>query len=205
MSEIDELKNKVILFVSPELKTFKSRAGGLGQVAEELPKALSEMGLNIIVGSCLYKYLVIDSYKKEIDFSDLNLREVAEIDIEIDKKYRTKIFTTEKYGAKFIFLFNDELTEALYMGDLLKFSIFFAKGMLEALKILKIRPDIIHLNDALTSLIPVYAKDDPSYIEFSKAKFVFTIHNAGLAYQQIHPIERKNLLNLHSFSLEKLI
>jgi starch synthase len=205
MSEIDELKNKVILFVSPELKTFKSRAGGLGQVAEELPKALSEMGLNIIVGSCLYKYLVIDSYKKEIDFSDLNLREVAEIDIEIDKKYRTKIFTTEKYGAKFIFLFNDELTEALYMGDLLKFSIFFAKGMLEALKILQIKPDIIHLNDALTSLIPVYAKDDPSYIEFSKAKFVFTIHNAGLAYQQIHPIERKNLLNLHSFSLEKLI
>jgi len=205
MNETEELNGKVILIASPELKTFKSRAGGLGQVAEELVKALSEMGLKIVVGSCLYKYLVIDSYKKEIDFSDLNLKEVAEIDIEIDKKYKTKIFTTEKYGATFIFLFNEELTEALYMGDLFKFSIFFAKGILEVLKILKIKPEIIHLNDALTSLIAVYAKNDPSYTEFSNAKFVFTIHNAGLAYQQIHPIERKSLLNLHSFSLEKLI
>jgi starch synthase len=202
---MNELKDKTIFFVSPELKTFKSRAGGLGHVAEELPKALSELGLKVVVGSCLYKYLVIDSYKKEIDFSDLNLKEAGEIDVTIDKKYKTKIFTTEKYGVKFIFLLNEELTEALYMGDLLKFSIFFAKGILEAMKVLNIKPDIIHLNDALTSLVAVYAKDDPSYIDFSKAKFVFTIHNAGLAYQQIHPIERKNLLNLHSFSLEKLI
>jgi starch synthase len=202
---MDELKDKTILLVSPELKTFKSRAGGLGQVAEELAKALSELGLKIVVVSCLYKYLVIDSYKKEIDFSDLNLKEAGEIDVTIDKKYKTKIFTTEKYGAKFVFLYNEELTEALYMGDLLKFSIFFAKGILEAMKLLNIKPDIIHLNDALTSLVAVYAKDDPSYIEFSKTKFVFTIHNAGFAYQQIHSIERKNLLNLHSFSLEKLI
>jgi starch synthase len=202
---MNELKDTTILFVSPELKTFKSRAGGLGQVAEELVKALSEIGVKVVVGSCLYKYVVIDSYKKEIDFSDLNLKEVGEIDISIDKKYRAKIFTTEKYGARFIFLFNEELTEALYLGDLLKFSIFFAKGILEALKILNIKPDIIHLNDALTSLIPVYARDDPSYVQFSKTKFIFTIHNAGLAYQQIHSIEKKNLLNLHLFSLEKLI
>jgi starch synthase len=202
---MNELKDRTILIVSPELKTFKSRAGGLGQVAEELAKTLSESGLKVIVGSCLYKYLVIDSYKKEIDFSDLNLKEAGEIDVTIDKKYKTKIFTTEKYRVKFVFLFNDEITEALYMGDLLKFSIFFAKGILEALKILNIRPDIIHLNDALTSLVSIYAKDDPSYIEFSNAKFVFTIHNAGFAYQQIHSIDRKNLLNLHSFSLEKLI
>jgi starch synthase len=205
MNELKELKDKVIFFVSPELKTFKSRAGGLGQVAEELVKALSELGLNMVVGSCLYKYLIFDSYKKEIDYSDLNLEKIGEIEIEIGKKYKVKVFTTEKYGAKFIFLFNEELTEALYVGDLLKFAIFLAKGLLEALKLLDIKPSIIHLNDALTSLIPIYVKDDPSYLTFSKAKFVFTIHNAGLAYQQIHPIERRNILNLHSFSLERLI
>ncbi|MGC8993301.1 MAG: glycogen synthase [Candidatus Aenigmatarchaeota archaeon] len=202
---MQDLKDKTILIVSPELKTFKSRAGGLGQVVEELAKALAEEGLKIYVASCLYKYVTIDAYKKENDFSDLNLKEVGEIEIEIDKKYKTKIFTTQKYGATFIFLFNDELTESLYIGDLLKFSVFFAKGTLEALKLLKIKPDIIHLNDALTSLIPIYTKDDPSYKEFVDTKFVFTIHNAGLGYQQIHPIERKNILNLHSFSLEKLI
>jgi len=68
-----------------------------------LVKALSELGLKIVVGSCLYKYLVIDSYKKEIDYSDLNLKEVGEIEVEIDKKYKTKIFTTEKYGANLFF------------------------------------------------------------------------------------------------------
>lgn len=205
MKYLEKLKDRKILIVSPELETFKSRAGGLGQVAEELAKALGELNLNVHVVSCLYKYTVIDGYKKENDFSDLNLKEIAKVKIKIDKEYETTIYQTKKYGVNFLFLFNDEVTEALYLGDLLKFAVFFGKGTLEALKISGVYPDIIHLNDALTSLVLFYAKYDPSYSDFSKVKFAFTIHNAGTAYQQIHPAERIDLINLPPFETKKLI
>lgn len=205
MEEIEELKNKKILFVTPELKTFKARAGGLGQVAEELVKALSEYGLNIVVISCIYKYSVIDRFKKEIDFTDLNLEIVDKIKIKIDKDYETTIYSTKKYGAIFYFLYNDEITEALYIGDLLKFAIFLGKGTAETLKKINLIPDIIHLNDALTSLVLFYLKYNPLYTEFRKCKFAFTIHNAGLAYQQIHPLEKMYLIDLPASESKKLI
>ncbi|MEM5815029.1 MAG: glycogen/starch synthase [Candidatus Aenigmatarchaeota archaeon] len=205
MNEIVELKEKNIVIVSPELKSFKSRAGGLGQVAEELAKSLGEFGLNIYVVSCLYKYTVINGYRRENDFIEFNLESIGKIKIKIDKDYETSIYRTKKDNVTFIFLFNEELTEALYLGDLLKFAIFFGKGTLEALKEAKVMPHIIHLNDALTSLVLFYAKYDPQYSLFSKTKFVFTIHNAGLAYQQIHSSERLSLLNLPPFEAQKLI
>lgn len=202
---MEEIKDRKILFVTPELKTFKSRAGGLGQVAEELVKAFGELNLNLHVVSCLYKYTIIDSYKKENDFSDLNLEVIDRIKIKIDKEYEATIYKTKKYGINFYFLYNDELTEGLYIGDLLKFAIFLGKGTVEIMKKINLIPDIIHLHDALTSLVLFYSKYDPSYSEFKKCKFVFTIHNAGYAYQQIYPVDRINLINLPPFELKKLI
>ncbi|MFH7903422.1 MAG: glycogen/starch synthase [Candidatus Aenigmatarchaeota archaeon] len=193
------LINKTIVFVTPELKTFKNRAGGLGQVAEELVKALSELGLKMIVVSTLYKYKVNDSNNfEEIDYSDLNLEKIGEITIPIDKQYNTQIFKTKKYGADFYFLFNEEICKALYYGDLLKYAIFLGKGTLELLRFIKVIPDIIHLNDALTSLVVFYAKNSVHYFDFSNVKFVFTIHNAGPAYQQIFDTSRLNEISDNS-------
>ncbi len=57
-------------------------------------------------------------------------------------------------------------------------AIFFCKGVLETVKKLGWAPDIIHCNDWMTSLIPLYVyttyKNDPI---FKNAKTVFTIHN----------------------------
>jgi len=180
---------KKVIFVTPELKTFKNRAGGLGQVAEELVKALAENGIDISVVSVLYPYK-FNGQMIKVDYSDLNLEKVAEFNLVIDKVYKVSVFKTKKYGIDFYFLFNEELAPALYYGDLLKFAIFFGKGMLQLLRELKINPDIIHLNDALTSLVAFYSKYDIVFFDFYTIKFVFTIHNAGAGYQQIHPINR---------------
>ncbi|MEM0243084.1 MAG: glycogen/starch synthase [Candidatus Aenigmatarchaeota archaeon] len=183
--------NKKIVFVTPELKSFKNRAGGLGQVSEELVKALSELGLKVITVSTLYKYKITDNNTfEEIDYSTLNLKLIGEIDVPIDKIYKTKIYKSETYNTDFYFLYNEEICFSLYCGDLLKYAIFLGKGTLELLRFLKIVPDIIHLNDALTSLVAFYAKNSIHYYEFSNVKFVFTIHNAGIAYQQIFDISR---------------
>ncbi|MBE62925.1 MAG: glycogen synthase, partial [Flammeovirgaceae bacterium] len=57
-------------------------------------------------------------------------------------------------------------------------AIFFCKGVLETVKKLGWSPDIIHCNDWMTSLIPLYVKstykNDPI---FKDSKTVFTIYN----------------------------
>jgi ADP-glucose type glycogen/starch synthase len=193
---------KKVIFITPELKTFKSRAGGLGQVAEELVKALAEQGIDISVISVLYPYKYDGQFIK-IDYSDLNFEKVLEFNIVIDKQYRVQVFKTKKYNVNFYFLFNEEIAPALYYGDLLKFSIFLGKGSLQLLRELKIEPDIIHLNDALTSLVAFYAKYNVLFFDFYTVKFAFTIHNAGAAYQQIYPINRVNEISENNH--EKLI
>jgi len=203
----DELKDKRIVLITPELKTFKVRAGGLGPAVEELAKALAEAGLNVTVISTLYKYYILDGYKKEVDYSDLELKDEGTIPVEVSGKvYPAKIYTKEKYGAKFVFLFNPELNYAIYYGDLLKYSIFLGKGSLLALSKLGIKPDIIHMNDAQTALVSAYAKNDPYFIrDYLKVKYAYTIHNAGFAYQQIFSQNRLNELNLPSINWSKFV
>ncbi len=63
-------------------------------------------------------------------------------------------------------------------------SIFFCKGVLETVRKLGWAPDIIHCNDWMTSLIPLYVsstyKNDPI---FKNAKTVFTVHNNRFSHQ----------------------
>ena len=203
----EEIKDKTIVIVTPELKSFKVRAGGLGQVVEELAKALGDMGVNVYVISTLYRYHLLDGYKHEIDYSDLGLEEKDTIPIEVGGKvYPTKLYTCKKFNVQFIFLFNPEINYAIYYGDSLRYSIFLGKGALEALKKLGIKPDIIHLNDAQTGLVAAYTRLDPYYIrEFMGTKFALTIHNAGYAYQQIFSKDRLGEINLPSVQWNKLI
>ena len=58
--------------------------------------------------------------------------------------------------------------------------IFFCKGVIETLKKLSWVPDIVHCNDWITSLIPLYIKNtyqkDPIY---QQIKTIFTVYNNG--------------------------
>jgi starch synthase len=83
--------------------------------------------------------------------------------------------------------------------------ILFSRAVLEAIKAIGFKPDVIHCNDWQTGLIPVYLKtlynDDPF---FQKTATVLTIHN--IAYQGIFPKETLNLAGLEwkEFTPEKL-
>ncbi len=62
---------------------------------------------------------------------------------------------------------------------------FFCRAVLEAVRLLGFRPDVLHLNDWQTGLVPVYLREvyqrqgDP----FDRVRTLFTIHN--IAYQGI--------------------
>jgi starch synthase len=63
-------------------------------------------------------------------------------------------------------------------------AVFFCKGVMETVKKLGWAPDIVHCNDWMTSLVPLYLKTryklDPV---FKNAKSVFSIHNNSFKHK----------------------
>jgi starch synthase len=183
-----------ILMVSAELKSFKSRAGGLGPAVEELAYALVKLGFKVSVVSLLYKYRRNDKDEiEEIDYSDIKLEDLATLKFWVgNEKVQASVKKVEKDGVTFYFLENEKIANLLYEGDGLQKAIFLARGTLDLVKILD-GIDVIHLNDAHTGLIPLFFKAEYKYHgdpKLKNLKFAYTIHNAGRAYQQIFDEER---------------
>lgn len=73
--------------------------------------------------------------------------------------------------------------------------IFFSRGILEACKAVKFRPDVIHCNDWQTGLVPLYLKTVYRTDRFfDKTSAVLTVHNLG--YQGVFPISTMPLTGL---------
>lgn len=197
-----------LIMVTPELKSFKSKVGGLGDVAEELSKALADLGIKVTIVSILYKKgrkeveengkIVIKTF--DLDYSDLPIEDTGkEVEVEVaGEKIVAKIKKSKIGNADIIFLENGKYGELVYGGDLLRQAIFIGRGTLEALKIMGIKPTIIHMHDGLTGLV-TFLRTDERYSKdpfLNKAKLVFTVHNAGYAYQQIFDSNRFDELGI---------
>ena len=64
--------------------------------------------------------------------------------------------------------------------------VFFCRGVVEALRVLGRRPDVLHLNDYHTALVAAYARTTPGADAFFAATAIlFGIHNLG--YQGLFP------------------
>lgn len=73
--------------------------------------------------------------------------------------------------------------------------VFFQKAVLEGLKAIEFRPDVLHLNDYQTGLIPAYLKlwyAEDSY--YKTCATVYSIHNMG--YQGVYPAETAELAGI---------
>ena len=151
-----------ILFCSSEIAPF-AKTGGLADVSSALPQALERLGCRVHVA--LPKYRCV--------------RQKAQ-DARMGKDIDVHLIENDRY-------FNREGLYGEIQGDypdnLERFA-FFCRQILEFIKKIDFKPDIIHCNDWQTALIPVYLKtkfsDDPF---FARTEAVITIHN--LAYQGI--------------------
>ena len=81
-----------------------------------------------------------------------------------------------------------------YFDNLDRF-VCFSKGVLESLLALGIKPDVIHVNDWQSSLIPAYIKGVYGY-HFKNTATLLTIHN--IAYQGLFDKEFFDLTGLPS-------
>lgn len=176
-------KGLKVLMVSSEVVPF-SKTGGLADVVGSLPLAINKLGVDIRVATPRYKSVKI--YGNEARLDD----DVPVYFIEDEGYFMRDNLYGDKAGD--------------YPDNLERFT-SFSKKVLEILKDLDFKPDIIHCNDWQTALIPAYLKtilkDDPFY---AGIKTVFTIHNIG--YQGLFPKEEfpKTGLGWDLFSIDGL-
>ena len=169
-----------ILLLAAEVVPF-AKTGGLADVAGSLPKALRALGHDVRVAMPRYGRvrpgqfnltLALDKFPVPMD----------------DRSEPARLVQTRLDGDVPVYMvenarYFDRDGIYMYPDDAERF-IFFCRGMLEAVKRLGWRPDVIHCHEWHTALIPNWIKTiyapDPFYADIAT---VYTIHN--LAYQGI--------------------
>ncbi len=187
-----------ILFVSPETVPFAA-SGGLADVAEALPVALKEEGIDVTRVMPKYKGIE-DKYELTKQFSFI---------VEAGGEAKVAdVYTNDFDGVVTYFVGNKDYFERDgfygYGDDDERFG-FFCKATLEMLMFLNLKPDVIHLNDWQTALIGLFMKQEYSQLDFYKdIKLVFTIHN--LQYQGVFDKQVLEGLNLPAkyFNMEAI-
>jgi starch synthase len=180
-----------ILYISSEVEPF-AKTGGLADVAGSLPKELQKLSADIRVAMPMYGSISERKFNiTEIPDSDFEINlgdeiikgKLNETSIKVDSKQILVYLLKNDFYYNRSGLYIDVNTNSEFTDNAERF-IFFSRGILEALKKINWKPDIIHCNDWQTGLIPIYLKtiyaDDAFYGDI---KTIFSIHN--LAYQGI--------------------
>lgn len=182
-----------ILYVASEVAPF-AKTGGLADVVGALPKAMKKRGHDARIIMPLYKCVesggfTIKKARKGVEIllggsvQKGMLRQTALQDMPVYLLENREFYNRScLYGTP----------EGDYPDNARRFG-FFCHAVVDLLKRLDFRPDIIHCNDWQTALIPAlirYGHDGDPF--FMKTAVVYTIHN--LAYQGI--FERSDLADL---------
>ncbi len=170
-----------ILFVVSECVPF-AKTGGLADVAGALPAALAERGHDVRI--------VMPRYRVTKKHPASKLGPVLAVPVGGGDVYGAVLETTlPGSAAKVYFLEHDNLydRDGIYgdshgdFGDNLARYTFLSRGALELCDLLDFRPDVIHVQDWPTALVPVYLNTLYRDRPVGQAASVLTIHN--LAYQ----------------------
>lgn len=181
-----------VLHVSSECYPFV-KVGGLADVVGSLPLEIKRLrNVDVRVALPLYK-TIIDRYQDQLE-DLLNFT----IDLGAKKNVYVGVKTLKFKGVDFYFIDNLLLfgsREQVYdYGDEAERFAFFQLAVLESLSRIPFQPDIIHVHDWHTAMIPLLLKT--KYSGTLKAKSVLTIHN--LAYQGVFPLSEVSAFGIDS-------
>ncbi|HBG46317.1 MAG TPA: glycogen synthase GlgA [Deltaproteobacteria bacterium] len=188
-----------VVIAAPEAAPF-AKTGGLADVSGSLPAALKQMGCEV--------HLFMPYYR-EIAGKHLEVEKTLEVPVNMGRRIiNAEVLLADHQGVSVHFIKRDEFFDRSYLygtpeGDYfdnLERYAFFSRAVLEVIKALDLKPDIIHCNDWQTGLIPAYLNDiyrgDPA---FSKTATVFTVHN--IAYQGQFPANLYDITGLGYYML----
>ncbi len=154
-----------------------AKSGGLGDVMEALPSALSRISGNEVV-------LLLPYYKKIKENPLYEVESVMHFDVQLGwRQQYAGLMRLKKRedGVTVYFIDNDYYFGArsgpIYGdGDDGERFAFFSKACLEALAHLEFIPDVIQCNDWQTALVPVFLKAQYND-KLPQTRVLFTIHN----------------------------
>ncbi len=170
-----------ILHVSAECYPFV-KVGGLADVVGSLPREIKRLrNADVRVALPLYK-IIIDKYGEQ-------MTHLLDFKITVGRKKNVYVGVKTLKHQNIDYYFIDNLfsfgsRDQIYnYGDESERFAFFQLAVLEALPRLGFIPDIVHVHDWHTAMIPVLLRT--KYKDLG-AKTVLTIHN--LAYQGVFPL-----------------
>lgn len=184
-----------ILFVAGEAAPFY-KTGGLGDVAYALPKELVKQGVDIRVVIPYYTN-ISEPFKKDIT-------DVTSFSIRVGWKTRyVGVKTCVLDGIRYYFIDNmDYFNRGKLYGewdDGERFA-FFSMAVIEMMEKIDFIPDILHVNDWHTAMIPALLVDKYHWVDaYRSIRKVLTIHN--LKFQGIYDAMILGSLFNTSFSL----
>jgi starch synthase len=179
-----------ILHVSAEVSPFV-KIGGLADVVGSLPGEIKRLrGSEVRVILPLYKAIPEKYKKKMMDEVNFTIQIADEQDVYVGIK------SLKKGNILYYFVDNEfyfgSRDNVYNYGDESKRFAYFQLAVLESLKHLNFIPDIIHVHDWHTAMIPLLLKR--RYLEYH-AKSILSIHN--LAYQGIFPLQDYQLFSIN--------
>ncbi|MDR3217337.1 MAG: glycogen synthase GlgA [Clostridiaceae bacterium] len=162
-----------ILFAVSEAVPFK-KTGGLGDVAGALPKELKLLGNDARIIMPLYQDIP-QHFRDIMVFKGATFVELAW------RKQYCGVFEAAYDGVVYYFIDNEYYFKrsAAYghFDDGERFA-YFARAVLESMRVTGFYPDILHCNDWQTALCPVFLDVFfRSCEDYKKIKTVYTIHN----------------------------
>ncbi len=162
-----------ILYTASEALPFAA-SGGLADVIGSLPKAVAKHGHDCRVAIPLYKSISAEQR------AGLKFLKNFTVDVGWRKQYcgvfEGKVDNVTYYLLDNEYYFNRDGLYGFY-DDCERFA-FFSRAILELIKAIDFKPDVINCNDWQTALVPVYYDVYYKYqYGYDNIKTVFTIHN----------------------------
>ena len=153
------------------------KSGGLGDVMEALPSALSKIPGNRVI-------LILPYYKKIKENLAYETELVIPYDVTLGWRHQYAgllRLKTPKDGVEVYFIDSDYYfgarSGAIYGdGDDSERFAFFSKACLDGLALMGFIPDVIQCNDWQTAMVPVYLKAQYRWA-FPNTRCMYTIHN----------------------------
>jgi starch synthase len=178
-----------ILYVTSEIEPFLSTSY-VSEYLKKLPAAMQEKGMEIRI--LVPRFGNINERKNRLH----EVVRLSGITIPVgdeDKPLTIKVASIPTARLQVYFIDNEDyfLRKSVFTdkddnfyADNDERAIFFCKGVLETVKKLGWSPDIVHCNDWMSSLIPLYLKttykNDPM---FKDAKVVFSIFDSAFSHK----------------------
>lgn len=200
-----------ILYVASEINPFL-QTSKVAEFVRKLPQAMQEKGMEIRI--LVPRFGLINERKNRLHevvrLSGINIAvgdEEKPLIIKVasipNAKLQVYFIDNEDYFHR-KYVFHDK--ENNFYEDNDERAIFFCKGVIETVRKLGWAPDIVHCNDWMTSLIPLYLKttykNDPL---FKDAKSVFTVYNNSFKHKFNNDlIEKVKMMDIEDSMLANL-